>query len=397
MRLRAGLALVAAGFFSLAGAALPAGASGPVSQSADASSAALSPQAAAGSASSRAGVQVPVADPSPAAKKLFTIRDDRVTESSGLAKAQKYEGIYWTVNDSGDSARVFGVDTTGKVKMVISFKAEVRDVEAVAVDRDGTIYIADIGDNKSNRDTIEIYTIPEPDQLGDAENVSYHRYDFTYPDGAHDAETLLVEPGTNQLYIVTKSAKGGGIYAAPPAPSRAGTNELTKLAPAPAGLFTDGTFLPDGQRVVLRTTTGVSTVAWGEAPTLVASAKVPAAQCTSVALCESVAVGQASNTVVIGSEGENSAVYQVPVPAKQAAATPPAASATPKPASGNESNTEPAKSHNLRWILIGAAAFAFIITIITFPPGRRERLDRMAENARLTGQSPRTPHRRTHS
>ncbi len=376
IRFRAGLALVAAGFFSLAGAALPAGASAPAAQV--------------------PAVQAPAADPSPAPKKLFTIRDDRVDESSGLAKAYKYEGIYWTVNDSGDSARVFGVDTTGKVKMTLSFNAEVRDVEAVAVDRDGTIYVADIGDNKANRDVIEIYTIPEPDQLGDAD-VRYHRYDFVYPDGAHDAETLLVEPGTNQLYIVTKSAKGAAIYAAPPAPSREGTNELIKIAPAPAGLFTDGTFLPDGQRVVLRTSTGVSTIAWGEAPTLLASASVPAAQCTSVALCESVAVGQAADTVLIGSEGENSAVYQVAVPAKKAAATPPAASATPKPANGNESSTEPSKSHNLRWILIGAAAFALIITIITFPPGRRERLDRMAENARLTGQSPRTPHRRTHS
>jgi len=379
IRLRAGLALVAAGFLSLAGTALPAGASA---------------SAPAGSASSRSGAQAPMADPTPGVKKLFTIRDERVTESSGLAKAHKYEGIYWTVNDSGDSARVFGVDTTGKVKVVLSFKAEVRDVEAVAVDRDGTIYIADIGDNKANRDMIEIYTIPEPDKLGDAGNVSYHRYDFKYPDGAHDAETLLVEPGTNQLFIVTKSAKGGAIYAAPPAPSREGTNELTKLAPAPPGVFTDGTFLPDGQRVVLRTITGVSTIAWGETPTLIASTKLSAAQCTSVALCESVAVGQATDTVLVGSEGQNSDVYQVPVPAKQAAATPPAASATPKPATGTDSSNEAAKSHNLRWILIGAAAFAFIITIITFPPGRRERLDRMAENARLTGQSPPTPHRR---
>ncbi|WP_433162033.1 hypothetical protein [Kribbella sp. CA-247076] len=382
IRLRIGLALVATGFLSLAGTTIPAGASAPASRSATA------PQTVS-AVGVPAGGMVPAADPSPAVKKLFTIRDERIEESSGLAKSQKFEGIYWTMNDSGDRARVFGVDTTGKVRMVLSFKAEVRDVEAVAVDRDGTIYIADIGDNRATRDMVEIYTIPEPDQLGDAD-VSYHRYDFTYPDGAHDAETLLVEPGTNQLYIVTKSTKGGAIYAAPPAPSRQGTNELTKLAPAPAGAFTDGTFLPDGQRVVLRTMTGVTTVTWGESPTLVASATVSASQ------GESVAVGPTDTTVLVGSEGANSAVYQVAVPAKKAAATPPAASATPKPNTADESSTEPTKSNNLRWILIGAAAFALVITVITFPPGRRERLDRMAENARLTGQSPPTPHRRTH-
>ncbi|GAB2630536.1 hypothetical protein [Kribbella swartbergensis] len=364
MRLRAGLALIAAGFFSLAGTALPADAT----------------------AAPQAGVQVPAADPTPGVKKLFTIRDERVDESSGMAKSQKYERLYWTVNDAGENVRVVGVDTTGKVLAVLSFKADVRDVEAIAVDRDGTIYVADIGDNKATRDMVEIYAIPEPDQLGE-QDVRYRRYDFTYPDGAHDAETLLVEPGTNQLYIVTKSSKAGAIYSAPPAPSREGTNELTKLAPAPAGTFTDGTFLPDGQRVVLRTETGVSTIAWGDNPTLVATANLSSAR------GESVAIGQTSDSILVGTT--NNAVYRAPIPAKQASnSTPPAASATPKPATASDSSTEPGKSHNLRWILIGAALFALVITVITFPPGRRERLDRMAENARLTGQSPPTPHRR---
>ena len=153
-------------------------------------------------------------------------------------------------------------------------------------------------------------------------------------------------------------------------------------------MITDGTFLPDGQNVVLRTSTGVSTVAWGDTPTVVASSTVPFGQ------GETVAVGRTDNTVLVGSEGANSAIYQVSVPAKKSAATPPAASATPKAGSGDDAAGSSSNSHNLTWILIGAAVFAFIITIITFPPGRRERRDRMAENARLTGQAPPTPHHR---
>ncbi|TDD43119.1 hypothetical protein E1263_41870 [Kribbella antibiotica] len=356
--LRSVLALVAATGFTLATAALPAVA----------------------------------ADPTPAApKKLFTISDSRLKESSGLAKSAKYEKLYWTVNDSGDTARVFGIDTSGDVKVTLRLKAEVQDVEAIGVDREGTIYIADIGDNKKSRDMIEIYTIPEPDSLTDADNVRYHRYDFKYPDGAHDAETLLVEPESQQLYIVTKSTKGGAIYAAPASPSREGTNRLTKVGPAPAGTFTDGTFLPDGKHVVLLTYTDVSTVAWGEKPTLAARASIPIRQ------SESVAVG-ADDTVLVGSEGSNSAVYQVQIPVKKGAATPPASSAPPKGGANTADTGANAsdKNHNLRWIIIGAALFALVITVLTFPPGRRERLDRMAENARLTGQSA-TPSRRRHS
>jgi hypothetical protein len=325
-----------------------------------------------------------------APKKLFSIKDDRIKESSGLAKSVKHPGTYWTVNDSGDTGRVFAVDgTTGKVEAVLRFGAKVTDVEALGVDRDGTIYIADIGDNKEDREQIEIYTIPEPETLADQSNVKYHQFDFKYPDGAHDAETLLIEPGTSQLYIVTKAVKGtGAIYAAPPAPSREGTNDLSKLAPAPSGVITDGTFMPDGQRVVLRTYADVATVAWGETPNAIARGAAPLGQ------GETVAVGPTDETVLVGSEGANSAVYQLQVPAK-AAASKPTASATPKPGAA-ESSSDSGKSHNFRWIIIGAALFALIITVVTFPPGRRERQDRQAENARLTGQAPPTSRRRQH-
>lgn len=336
------------------------------------------------------------ADPTPGApKKLFSINDSRVDESSGLAKSAKYDSIWWTVNDSGDTARVFGVDAKGKVRVQLKFKAPVRDVEAVGVDRDGTIYIADIGDNNRTRKTIEVYTIPEPAQLEDEENVKFHRYDFEYPDGAHDAETLLIEPETKRLYFVTKvKTKPGAIYAAPEKSSREGTNELTKLGDAPASSFgvTDGTFMPDGKTVVLRTYMDVATVAWGDTPTLVARADTPMAQ------GESVAVGPTGTDILVGSEGKNSPVYQMLPPAKKSAAKPPASSApTAKPKPAASANSEPKQNHSLRWIIIGAALLALIITFVTFPPGRRERLDRMAENARLTGQPPPNPHGRRRS
>jgi hypothetical protein len=364
-QLRTAVALLGATLAALAGAALP-------------------------TTASAAGTADPTA---PAPKKLFSIKDDRIKESSGLVKSVKHQDLYWTVNDSGDSGRIYGVDLTGKVKAVLRFGAKVKDVEALGIDRDGTLYVADIGDNKANRDQVEIYTIPEPETLEADSNVKYHQYDFQYPDGAHDAETLLIEPGTSQLYIVTKALKGAGtIYAAPPAPSRQGTNDLSKLAPAPEGVITDGTFLPDGQHVVLRTYTDAATVAWGDTPTVAARGPVPLGQ------GETVALGRTDNTVVVGSEGANSGIYQIQVPAKTTAGKTPTANASPKASTAPDSNSsDSGKSHNLRWIIIGAALFALLITVFTFPPGRRERRDRQAENARLTGQDTQPPRRRQHS
>ena len=156
-------------------------------------------------------------------------------------------------------------------------------------------------------------------------------------------------------------------------------------------MITDGTFLPDGQRVVLRTYTDVATVAWGDTPSAVARGAVLLGQ------GETVALGPTDGTVVVGSEGANSGVYQVQVPAKPTAAKTPTASGSPKPANSPDSSSSSGKNHNLRWIIIGAALFALIITIFTFPPGRRERQDRQAENDRLTGRSATTPRRRQHS
>ena len=386
--LRNALTVTAVTLLSLAGAAAPAGSATATTLQQTAPQQAAAQQTAAQlAARQQVAVQVPLADPPPEPKKLFTIRDERIDESSGLAKSQKYVGLWWTVNDSGDTARVFGINASGKVKAELSFKAPVKDVEAIAVDREGTIYIADIGDNKANRDMIEVYTIPEPLKLADATNVKFHRYDFKYPDGAHDAETLLIAPETNQMFFVTKVAKGlGGFYAGPEEASREGTNELTKLADGPAGV-TDGTFLPDGQTVVLRSYVDIARVAWGETPKVVGRATTPLAQ------GESVAVGpDGTDSVLVGSEGKSSAVYQMSVPAAKGATTKPSATTTPKNAAADSDTTK--KSHNLRWIIIGAALFAFVIMIVTFPPGRRERLDRMAENARLTGQAPPTDHPR---
>ena len=79
------------------------------------------------------------------------------------------------------------------------------------------------------------------------------RYTFTYPDGPHDAETLLVHPRTGRLFVVTKSVFGGTVYAAPGRPRAGGQPNRLKAFARVTGLVTDGTFLPDGRRVVLRT------------------------------------------------------------------------------------------------------------------------------------------------
>lgn len=76
-------------------------------------------------------------------------------------------------------------------------------------------------------------------------------YRFTYPSGAQDAETLLAHPRSGRLYLATKGFLGGRLYRAPRRLEPGATHELEEVRDLPS-MLTDGTFLPDGRRLVLR-------------------------------------------------------------------------------------------------------------------------------------------------
>jgi hypothetical protein len=68
------------------------------------------------------------------------------------------------------------------------------------------LYLADIGDNDATRTRITVYRVPEPDIA--AESVTVRDvFHATYPDGAHDAEALLITP-QGALFVVTKGDTG---------------------------------------------------------------------------------------------------------------------------------------------------------------------------------------------
>jgi len=185
--------------------------------------------------------------------------------------------------------------------------------------------VADIGDNRARRDTVTVYFFD--DAAPATEPVVYKAYDFSYPDGPHDAETLLVD-GDGRLFIVTKGAEGG-IYAAPSPPSRQGINELERVGDAPP-FVTDGTVLSDG-RFALRTYVSVEIVdpdSYG----VVARAATPAQK-----QGESITTTFDGKSLLIGSEGKRSKVLRIDIPAGLDAA--PTSSSSPPSSSPRPSDT----------------------------------------------------------
>lgn len=141
-----------------------------------------------------------------------------IDEASGIAASRKHPGVFYVHNDSGDAPRIFAIDDRGRDRGEIAITgAEAVDWEDIAVGPcgdDSCIYVGDIGDNDEERTSYTVYRIREPEQLRG--HAAAEPIVFTYPDGAHDAETLLVHPTTGRAYVVTKvKSKPAGLYALP--------------------------------------------------------------------------------------------------------------------------------------------------------------------------------------
>ena len=256
----------------------------------------------------------------------FTIRDSRITESSGLARDPGASG-YWTVNDSGDSGVAYGVSPDGEITGTLEFRASPVDVEAVAM-HESRLYVADIGDNGANRERITVYYFN--DAQANDQTAAYRSWEFRYPDGAHDAETLLVD-NDGRLFIVTKGALGA-VYAGPQSPKRTAVNDLVRVGNAPAAV-TDGTFLPGGDQIALLTALGTIEILDAKSYERVGSVSVPAQE-----QAESLAVSLTGKSLLVGSEGEDSPVYAVPMPGGASSTAAP--SATPSD-SGEDDGSDP--------------------------------------------------------
>jgi hypothetical protein len=283
-------------------------------------------------------------------RTLFTFDDEAVFESSGLVDIGP---VVYTTNDSGDDAVLYGFDTgSGRLVSSTTYADKVEDVEALAPGRDGTVWAGDIGDNRLHRDSITVYAVtPRPGR----QDRPAKAYDLTYPDGPHNAEALLVGPDDGRVFVVTKSPFGGTVYAAPRTLAAAGRpNPLTVFARV-RGLVTDGTFFPDGKRVLLRTYGTASAYTFpGFAP--LGTVRLP-----SQPQGEGISVAQ-DGRVLVSSEGVRSPVLQVTLPD---ALTAPSASpsSSPLPPRGPATPAAPAATRSTAewgWIALAAAGIGAV-------------------------------------
>ena len=196
-------------------------------------------------------------------QQVGTVQQSAINEASGLAASILNSSVLWTHNDSGDTARSFAMDTQGNHLGIYNMTgAGAWDWEDIAVGPGPAagvsyLYLGDTGDNSAVRGSINIYRVPEPTvSIGQTPvNINISGVDtirLTYPDGARDAETLMVDPLTNDLYVVSKRESKSRVYRAVYPQSTTQTTVMEYLGELQWGGATGGDISPDGSEIIIR-------------------------------------------------------------------------------------------------------------------------------------------------
>jgi len=195
-----------------------------------------------------------------------TLKINLLPEASGLAVSRSNPSFFWTHNDSGHPNWLFPVPASGDNYGYIPLSgAGARDWEDICigpgpVDGVNYIYVADIGENQNVHSFIVVYRVPEPDISNISTNHGItinaddvERFEFTYPDGPVDAESIMIDPWTKDIYIVTKSGYRSILYRAKAPQNSTQRTELEKLAQFPFNGAVASDISADGYHIGIKT------------------------------------------------------------------------------------------------------------------------------------------------
>jgi hypothetical protein len=142
-----------------------------------------------------------------------------LVESSAAVVSDAQPGIVFTVNDSGNDALLFAIDTTGADRgawriangtngdweaLALGPCAASSDSTPAAWQR-GCLYIGDVGDNARMRSMVTLYRVAEPaaEQAGFTGSLIAEQLTFRYPDMPHDVEAMYVARN-GSVFLISK-------------------------------------------------------------------------------------------------------------------------------------------------------------------------------------------------
>lgn len=159
--------------------------------------------------------------------RFGTVSAYDISEASGLAASRQNPGVLWTHNDNVSIGTLYAISTNGALlgSYIIPsvFSGDFEDI-AIGPGPDPAfqyIYLGDIGDNSETREFVRLFRVPEPAVSTNSASAPWARLAvgaqeivLRYPDGPFNAEALMVDPLSGDLFIATKLTNSCRVYRA---------------------------------------------------------------------------------------------------------------------------------------------------------------------------------------
>lgn len=164
-------------------------------------------------------------------KTIGKIDTSAMPEASGLAASKLHPGRLYHVNDKGNAPAIYVTDKAGKISQRFEFtltNSATSDTESLGYgpcSGKTCLFIGDIGDNNSNRTSIQLAWIEEKQTYGASEKLN-GQISMTYPDGAHNAEGFFIDANGDFVLFTKNLVKE---------PKRRG--EKKKTSAGPTGIY----------------------------------------------------------------------------------------------------------------------------------------------------------------
>lgn len=186
-------------------------------------------------------------------------------EVSGIVKSRAYENTFWVHGDSGTPDHIYAINSEGEI---ISKDDDYRgakvkgaknlDWEDIAIGENGTLILADIGNNCECRDDMKIFILEEPNPKADDVEV-LREYEVQYPQRSdwfgrlmrsnYNAEAVFQMDGI--IYVLTKQHRKTSLFKLEN-PVEDGVNELKLVESTRTGHYvTASDISPDNSLVAI--------------------------------------------------------------------------------------------------------------------------------------------------
>ena len=194
-------------------------------------------------------------------EKLAQLKNKKLREISGMVSSINNPKLLWGHNDSGNKAEIFLMDEGLSVKLTCELAGiDNRDWEDIAIgpgpdSSKNYLYVADIGDNDAQYQYKYIYRFEEPKWNQNQEKIIISEFDritFQLPDERKDTETLLLDPTTKDLYVISKREEPVHLYELKYPHTTEETITAKKVMSLPLTKIVGGDFSADGKEILLK-------------------------------------------------------------------------------------------------------------------------------------------------